>query len=346
MIKQTLKSICILRLSAIGDVCHAVAIVQAIQRQYPKAKVVWIMGTVEAQLLADLPGIDVVVFDKSLGWRGMKEVWHALKGHRFDVLLHMQVALRASVLSLGIKAKQRVGFSWQRAKEGQWLFTNRKLPSSNSLHVLDNFADFSRYLGVKFERPQWFIPLSDSDIQFATKQVTPPALVICPSASKEERNWLVERYAAIADHAHQRGLQVVLCGGPTEREKLLASAISNECGFSPVDLVGKTSLKQLTAVLQRASVVLCPDSGPAHLATTQGTPVIGLYAHSDPRRTGPYLSSATTISVYRELIESQTGKALEELPWGTRAKGQDLMANIELQPVITVLDDLIDKTII
>ena len=133
------RSICILRLSAIGDVCHAISVVQAIQAHWPSTEITWVSGKIEAQLIGDLPGIKVVVFDKKAGWAGMKAVWKALKGQKFDALLHMQAALRASALSLGIKARYRIGFSKNRTKEGQWLFTNRHLPSTESFHVLDNF---------------------------------------------------------------------------------------------------------------------------------------------------------------------------------------------------------------
>ena len=115
-------------------------------------------------------------------------------------------------------------------------------------------------------------------------------LVISPATSKDSRNWLVERYAAVANYAVEQGLQVILCGSPAPREKALAQQIQETASSELINLVGKTSLKQLTAVLRHASVVLAPDSGPAHLATTQSTPVVGLYAHSDPRRTGPYNS--------------------------------------------------------
>ena len=120
------RSICILRLSAIGDVCHAIAVVQAIQRQWPTTEITWVVGKVEAQLVNALPNIKVISFDKKAGWQGIKQVWQQLKSQRFDALLDMQVALRASVLSLGIKAKYRVGFSKNRTKEGQWLVTDRK----------------------------------------------------------------------------------------------------------------------------------------------------------------------------------------------------------------------------
>ena len=89
---QAPDSLCIVRLSAIGDCVHTVAVVQAIQRQWPQTRITWIMGKVEAMLLGDLPSIEVIPFDKKLGWRGYRQVWRQLQGRRFDALLHMQSA--------------------------------------------------------------------------------------------------------------------------------------------------------------------------------------------------------------------------------------------------------------
>ncbi|EGQ8492769.1 glycosyltransferase family 9 protein [Vibrio cholerae] len=332
------KSLCILRLSAIGDVCHAIAVVQAIQAQWPETQITWICGKIESQLIADLPGIRVVTFDKKQGMAGMRAVWSEMKHERFDVLLHMQAALRASLLSLGLKARYKVGFGKNRTREGQWWFTNRHLPKTDAVHVLDNFSEFARYLGISFHKPHWNIPLSDSDQEFAIKALQDaPSLVICPAASKDCRNWLVERYAAVADFATENGLQVVLCGSPAEREIQLGQAIINQCVHPVVNLIGQTSLKQLTAVLKQAHIVIAPDSGPAHLATTQGTPVIGLYAHSNPLRTGPYYSLETTVNAYQRLAEQQFHQPASNLKWGTRLKGENLMSTIQVEEVTRLL---------
>ncbi|MCE2594003.1 glycosyltransferase family 9 protein [Motilimonas cestriensis] len=336
------NSLCVLRLSAIGDVCHAISVIQAIQDYWPSTKITWVCGKIEAQLIGDLPGIDVVIFDKKAGFAGMRQVWSKLKNQRFDALLHMQLALRASMLSLGIKAKYRVGFSKDRSKEGQWLVTNRHLPSSNSIHVLDNFAEFARYLGVPFNAPRWNIPLGDAERDFAKDLIKDKkTLVISPAASKDERNWLTDRYAAIADYATEQGLQVILCGSPAPRELKLAQAISDLCQKPIINLTGKTSLKQLTAVLAAADVVIAPDSGPAHLATTQGTTVIGLYGHSNPKRTGPYNDLDKVVSVYEQHVVQQQQKPIEQLAWATRVKGDHVMQDITLAAVQAELDKVI-----
>ncbi|WP_231916765.1 glycosyltransferase family 9 protein [Rheinheimera sp. SA_1] len=354
-ISQPLQSICILRLSAIGDVCHAVAAVQAIQRHYPLAQITWIVGKVEAMLLKDLPGVELVVFDKKLGFKAYADLKQKLQGRQFDVLLHMQVALRANLASLVINAKRKIGFDWSRAKELHALFMPERIAPQATPHVLDGFAGFARHLGVPFllestDKPQWQMPLSQSDVDFATAQLQPfrdqgtsRFLVICPAASKAERNWLPMRYAAIADYAANLGFVVLLCGGPTAMEYQLRDDILQQTQSNVVDLVGKTTLKQLLALLQQASVVIAPDTGPAHMAVTVGTPVIGLYAHSNPDRTGPYLYRQYVVEVYHDELLRQTGKTAAQQKFGKRVKGSHLMEQIKVEAVKTMLDTVITQ---
>ncbi len=166
------KSVCILRLSAIGDVCHAIAAVQAIQRQWPETEITWVAGSIEAKLLQGLPGIRIIAFDKKAGRKGYLEIWKKIKGERFDALLHMQAALRASILSLGIRARHKLGFDKVRSKDLQGLFTNCKVKSPASPHVLDGFMQFAYKLGVDPNiKPEWHMPISDQDRNWAQQHI-------------------------------------------------------------------------------------------------------------------------------------------------------------------------------
>ncbi|WP_206486313.1 glycosyltransferase family 9 protein [Thalassotalea sp. G2M2-11] len=309
--------------------------VQQIQRQWPQIKITWIIGKIEAALLKGLPGVEFIVFDKKAGLRGYQDLRQTLKGRKFDVLLHMQVALRASLASLCVPAKVKIGFDHFRAKEGQWLFTNRKVAPLKSPHVLEGFLGFAQALGIKTEPPTWHMPISDEDVLWASEAVNShrPIAIIAPSASKAERNWHSEGYARTADYLIELGFDVVICGGPTTHEKLLAEEITSRSQHELLNLVGKTSLKQLLAILQLGHLVIAPDTGPAHMAVTVGTPVIGLYAHSNPARTGPYLYQNYVVSCYKEAIEQQHNAPIEELPWGIRAKGSELMRAITFSQV-------------
>ena len=330
------KKICLMRLSAIGDVCHAAAMVTRIQTQWPDAEITWVIGKIEYQLLKLMPNIRFIVFDKSQGKVAVEALKQAVAGETFDALLMMQVALRANLASRVIKAKQRIGFDWARSKELHWLFANKRIAANRHAHVLDGFMDFADALGVpKVSTPSWAIPVSEDDHLWGEKQANSLGkyVVISPAASKAERNWLPERYASIADYIQSKDVTVILCGGPGKLDRETADAIKAHASIELLDYTGQTSLHQLLMLLQHAMLVIAPDTGPAHMATTVGTPVIGLYAHSNPRRTGPYNNLDNVVSVYDECVEKQKGKPWTELAWGTRAKGSDLMEKISVEMV-------------
>ena len=340
---QAFNTICILRLSAIGDVCHAVAAVQAIQRTYPQAKLTWVIGKIEHQLLKGMAGVRFIIFDKALGKAAYKQLQQELNNESFDVLLHMQVALRANLAARMIKAKRKIGYDWHRAKELHTLFTNERIKSQTQAHVLESFFAFAEKIGVPEtakHQLSWDIPVSTEDRAFALRHIPneQKTLIIAASASKAERNWTVQGYAAIADYATQKGFRVLLCGAPSESEKQLGQAIEQEAKSAVSNLVGQTTLKQMLALLKASKLVLAPDTGPAHMAVTQGTPVIGLYAHSNPKRTGPYLYQDYVVDVYHATLLKRLHKTDKQVPWGTRVKGKNLMSDITISAVIEQFD--------
>ena len=339
-----MRSICVLRLSAIGDVCHAVSAVQSIQRHYPGVPITWVIGKVEAQLLQGLPGVRLVVFDKRQGWRAYTQLRADLRGERFDVLLHMQVAFRANLASAFIRARRKIGFDWGTAKELHALFMRERTPALSQPHVLEGFAQFARAIGVPAQAPRWDMPLTQADRDWARDVLHHSGgqrhLLICAAASAAERNWLPERYAALAQHAVSQGFAVHLCGGPTDAERTLAQTIQAHCPSPLFNRVGQTRLPQLLALIEQASLVLAPDTGPTHMATTVGTPVIGLYGHSNPARTGPY-GSPYVVEVYHQHLLAQTGKTADQLRWGTRVKGSNIMDSIEVDTVCAMFDRVV-----
>ncbi|ART82340.1 ADP-heptose--LPS heptosyltransferase I [Oceanisphaera profunda] len=334
-------SLCLLRLSAIGDCCHAIALVQAIQRQWPTTKITWITGKVEANLLQLLPNVEIIVFDKSAGWHAYRQLWRTLKGREFDALLHMQAALRASIASLGIRAKYRLGFDKSRAKDGQWLFTNYKV-APHGEHVVDGFMAFGQALGLTEVTPHWSLDLPDAAVLWAKPyQTQQPLLLICPAASKAYKNWTAEGYAKLAEYAHHQGMKVMLIGSPAQQERELAAQI---CALTPhiaENLVGKTSLPQLLALIKVARLVVAPDTGPTHMATLVGTPVLGLYAHHNPSRTGPYYCRDYVVSVYEQALLAETSKTADQLPWRTRVKDKNAMQSINIEQVTAQFERII-----
>lgn len=330
------ERICILRLSAIGDISHTLPTVRALQAHWPATRITWIIGKTEHALVGDIPEIDFIIFDKQGGWQALLDVRRQLRGQRFDVLLHMQVALRASLVSLFVDAPVKLGFDRARAKDGQWLFTNQQVAARKGEHVLEGFLGFAAALGVSGYPLRWDIPVPEAATEFAGVQLPgeQPTLLISPCSSMAYRNWSTDRYAAVADYAvSELGMRVVLTGGRQEIERQYGDAILEGMREQAQNFIGQSSLKQLLALIRRSTVVLAPDSGPAHLATAVGTPVIGLYACTNPDRARPYLSGEYLVNRYPQAVEKYLQKDVACLPFGTRVRNPAAMELIDVDSV-------------
>lgn len=331
-----LRSLCLLRTSAIGDVTHVVPLVHTLQAAWPQIRLTWIIGALEQRLVGDLPGVEFVVFDKRRGLAGIRAVRHELGGRRFDALLHMQVAARANLLSLAIRARRRIGYDKARSKDLHGLFIGERIAARSGQHVLDALGSFAEPLGLSQTRVRWDIPVPDAARRWAERHIPndTPTLVVSPSSSHPLRNWRPERYAAVMDHAASRGLLVLLVGGPSAAERRMADAVLSHCRREHTDLTGKDTLKQLQALLGRASMLLTPDSGPMHMANAAGTKVLGLHAASNPDRSGPYSDRRWCVNRYDEAARRFRHMPAAGLPWGTKLEYPGAMELIGVDEVI------------
>lgn len=348
--------ICIVRLSAIGDCCHTVPVVRNIQSAWPDTKIVWIIGRTEHGLFQGMDGVEFVVFDKSAGLDGYRRVREQLKGRHFPILLHMHASMRANFVSRCVSADLRLGFDRARARDYQWLFSNEKLPTRSEQHVMDGLFEFAEHIGITRGTLRWNIPVTESDREYANRvaQNIGRLCVISPCSSqrfRNYRNWSIENYSALATYLHnQYDAHIVLTGGPTAEERQFGKDIDASVGFAVTNLIGKTSLKELIAVLDKAELLICPDSGPAHMATAVRTPVVGLYATSNRHRTGPYFSQHLVADRYPDAVQKEFGKPVSALRWGQRVRDPEAMNLITVDDVIAKVDlalsDAIDETVV
>jgi heptosyltransferase I len=340
------EKVCLLRLSAIGDTCHVVPLLRTLQDAWPKTRFSWVIGKLEAKLMSLIPDVELITVDKGAGLSAYGRLRTDMKRRgSFDLLLHLQLSIRASGAAALIPAPVKLGFDKPRARELQWLFTNARVAPRQREHVLDSFMGFADALGVaRGSGPRWDIPLPVTALAYAESLVpdSQPTLVISACSSHTLRNWLPERYAAVAEHAVEKhGMRVILCGGPSALEREMAEAIARHTRVPLVNQVAKDTLPQLLALLGRATVLLTPDSGPAHMATMVGTPVIGLYAATNPERSGPYLSRRWCVNAYDEAARKFLGKPANDLPWTTKIEKPGVMELIGVVQVATKLDQLL-----
>lgn len=336
------NSICILRLSALGDTTHIIPVVKSLQAQWPQAHITWIIGRFEHKLLRLLPGVEFLVFDKQAGRAGRQALSEALRGRQFDVLMLMQLSLRANWLSRKVRASVRLGYDAMRSKEGHSLFINRRIPAHPRGHVAQTLMQFATSLGAA---PvwDWSLPSQAADEQWAQQHApSQPFAVISPCSSHRLRNWTVAGYTALAQHLQRRwGLHIVLCGGPTELERRTAAAIAAELDAGVTNLVGQDTLPQFLALLRQARLLITPDSGPAHMGTVADIPVLGLYAATDPARSGPYHWRDHCANAFAQAAQQFRSKAATELRWGSKIEEPGVMELLHPQAVCAAADAIL-----
>lgn len=338
-------SICIFRLSAIGDVTHVIPVVKTLQNRFPEARITWVIGRLEHRLLSGLPGVEFIVFDKSAGWQGVRELQHQLWGRQFDVLLQMQLSLRANLLSRLVKAKRRIGFDKKRAKELHGLVINERIPYLPDCHVLDGLMQFATHLGCEQKIMNWDMPIAADDVKFAKKNIKTgqPNVIISPCSSHQLRNWSVEKYAAIADAlAADYAAHVILVGSPAPKEKAFIAEIESRCRQTVSNMAGQDTLKQLWCLLKQADLVISPDSGPLHMSGCVNTPVIGLLAASNYKRSGSYQFPELTVDKYSQAIEMFLQKPVAAVKWGAKAEFAGAMDLITVDEVLNNVNTVLN----
>jgi heptosyltransferase I len=338
-----INSICIIRLSALGDVCLFLPALNAIRRSYPNAEITWIIGKTEAKLIEGINGVEPIVYDKASGVSGMFRLGKKLKNRRFDYLLMAQEALRASFLSLFIRANLRVGFDRARSKDFQRLFTNAAIAPNPNCHMIENYLDFARFLGAATSAIEYnlFIP-NEARKKAAAIALGRKYCILSPIANAVRfnwRNWTGEGYAAAIDYVFEKyGLETIVTGANDDENQKSVLEIKTLARHTPIDAVGKTSIKELLALIESAEFVLAPDSGPGHFAAALNVPAIALLAAADPRRAAPRQSPSYAVDAYAKALLKYVGKTPDEVKFGLRVRAAEAMKEIVIDDVTAMID--------
>lgn len=339
-------NIAIVRFSALGDVTLVTPAVHALHRAFPHANITWITSPLAFSLLRNLQGVNFVVCEKPRSLADYRAFYRAFKHRKFDVVLAMQANLRINLLYPALHAPIKIGFDFTRAREGQWLFCNQRIPFANT-HLADSFLAFAAHLGADISKVEWNLPIAETEHTWATQQLQNlprPLIAIHPGASKAERNWLAERYVALMRAAANKWhAGFVLTGGNSKEELALCASLANVAPKLTLNLCGQTMPKQLAAILANAHVLIAPDTGPVHLARAMNTPVIGMYAVASPGLSGPYAAQQYVVNRYPGAVRKFLGKDPDLVPWNTRVHHPEAMALIQTDDVLAQLHQLFDK---
>jgi heptosyltransferase I len=316
------------------------AAVRALRQQLPLATITWITSPLVYALLGGMQGVEFEVVEKPRSLRDYRTFYRSFRHRPFDVVLAMQANLRINLLYPALHAPRKIGFDRTRAREGQWLFCSQHIPFRDT-HLVDSFLSFAETLTGEPATAVWGLPLDESDLCWAREQLQTlpkPWVAIHAHASKAERNWLPERYAEVICQAVSRWqCGILLTGGPSPAEQSLCVQLAHQATGHTLNLCGKTTPKQLAALLSLVDVLIAPDTGAVHIARAMNTPVIGLYAVASPKLTGPYERMEYCVDRYPQAVQQLLHQDPERLPWNTRVHHSDAMSLISVEDVMQQL---------
>jgi len=341
-----IKSICIVRLSALGDVLMLVPLVRTLQASLPEAKLTWVISRPAFNLVEGMDGVEFIVIDKP---NSLMDYWRfkcQMRHRTFDVLLAVQASFRANLLYACIRATRKIGYDAVRAKDGHGWFIDESIAAGLD-HTLDGFLRFADALGIQSKQIRWDLPIQDSDYAWARAHMpasSHPIVLVNPAASKPERSWPVARYIEAIQHLQSRWhAEVILIGGPGAYDKSLGDTIAK--AVPVINLIGKSAPKQLLALMDCSDLLLCPDTGPSHMAAAVATPVVALHAVTSSNVSGPYPYRHLSVDYYPDAVKTILKKTPETNQWGTHAHGEHTMELVPVNAVIERLDQVMAQTI-
>lgn len=294
-----MKNILVVKLSAIGDVIHALPVSYAIKETYPDAHLTWVVEPPAYELLTMNPCIDEIIrFEKkefkSIG--GFLSHYGPLRRRiqqrSYDAVLDLQGLFKSAAIARLAKAPVKLGMCNMREFSDR--ISKPVVGPNSDGHIVERYLDVARAIGCRVEKVVFplTVPEREEDLtrrifSQAGADMGNPYVVFAVGANWPNKRWPTESFAALGDWLYEhRLIPVLVGGGPVDEQR--AAEICAQTEIPPIDLVGRTNFKQLTCVLQNARIVVGGDTGPVHLAAGVGTPTIMLMGPTDANRNGPY----------------------------------------------------------
>lgn len=291
-------NILIVKLSAIGDVIHALPVAGALKQHLPQARITWVVEKSAYDLLTNNPHIDeIIIFDKprfkSLGglMQNAPQFVRELRSRRFDLALDLQGLFKSAAIAYLSGAPRR--YVYCNAREYSHLLAKQICGPHANGHIVEQYLDVVRELGAHVTAAEWAIYPTRQEQQAAQNiasqaglSFAKPYVVMAPGANWPNKRWPVKNFFCLVDWLAGQNIQAVIIGGPGDQQ--LAEQIMSGSLSAPVSIVGQTSLKQLAHIISNAKALVGGDTGPMHLAAALKTPVVALMGPTDTRRNGPY----------------------------------------------------------
>lgn len=291
--------ILIVKLSAIGDVIHALPAAAALKRELPGARLSWVVERSAAAILRCSPVVDRLVEIDTRAWRRsllrggtqreLRARLSALRSEPADVALDMQGLLKSGFVARASGAPRRVGFATEALREpASRLFLTEQVEVDDSDHVIEKNLALARHLGVRADGPYEFPILIPEQVERGLEARLPdaPFAVLNPGGGWWTKQWPPESFGRLAESLHaEHGIVSLVTYGPGEEELALRVAASSPGGHAAPFAC---SLAELVALARRSRVFVGGDTGPLHIAAAAGARVVGIYGPTSALRNGPF----------------------------------------------------------
>ena len=300
------KSILIVKLSSIGDVVHALPLLEVLRKNFPFARIDWLVEEESLQIIEGHPAIDQVIVSRKKFWQkkltritewpglvgGVTRFLRKLRSYKYDLVIDLQGLLKSGVLVGICRGKRKIGMVG--AREGGWLFVNeRSIPVDHDRHAIDRYLQVAEYLGCTLFPWKGNITISETEkirvdkISAHDGTRNRPLVAINPMARWRTKLWEPYYFAEVADRLqHDLACKVVFTGSKDDR--MIIEEIMDLMSKKTMNLAGRTTLKDLACLYSRCSVLISTDTGPMHIAAAMGCRVVALFGPTAPWRTGPY----------------------------------------------------------
>lgn len=299
-------NILIVKLSAIGDVIHALPVAYVLKKKYPDAHITWVVEPTAYELVKHNPCVDeVIIFHKKAfkSWTGFKENYrpfaNLLRQRKYDISIDLQGLFKSAAVVFTAKAKKKIGYVDMR--EGSNLISKRIVGNHKNGHIVDRYLDTVKYLGCNTEDVVFPLVNTQEEIDFVDDLLikenilNQKFIIFAVGTNWINKCWSVENFAKLSDLLAEYKLKVVLIGFGKDDEQKSQAIIKLARENNIINFVGKTSLMQTARLIKLSKAVVGGDTGNLHLAAALNISAIMLMGPTDPNRNGPYRQSENVI---------------------------------------------------
>ena len=338
-----MQNILVVKLSAIGDVIHALPVSYAIKESFPDVHLTWVVEPPAYDLLTMDSCVDeIITFHKkkfkSIGGflTNYGPLKHKIQRRSYDAVLDLQGLFKSAAIARLAKAPVKLGMCNMRELSDR--ISRPVIGPHAQGHIVERYLDVARALGCRVDQVVFplTVPEREADLtrrifSQAGGNMGNPYVVFAIGANWPNKRWPIEYFAELSDWLYaQRLIPVIVGGGAVDEQR--AAELCAAAEIPPINLVGRTNFKQLTCVLQHAQLTIGGDTGPVHLSAGVGTKTIMVMGPTDANRNGPYGQLENAIEVERSC----------KYCWNRACpKGLDCLADITVQQVRAKVEELI-----